>query len=77
MYFAWIYFHEHEKPKYFVWINSGENSINSRNFIHAKFVRLNNAIRERSLTLFEKQLPYLIQTDRGAVLKLNNFFLLG
>ena len=41
-----------------------------------KFARLNNVIRQQSLTLFEKQLAYLIQTDRGAVLKLNNFFLL-
>ena len=40
-----------------------------------KFVRLNNVIREQPLTLFEKQLAYLIQTDRGAVLKLSSFFL--
>ena len=36
MLFAWIYFHEHQKPKYFAWIIFGEKSINSRNFIHAK-----------------------------------------
>ena len=30
-----------------------------------KFVSLNNVIHERSLTLFEKQLADLIQTDRG------------
>ena len=41
-----------------------------------KLVRLNNLILERVLTLFEKQLAYFIQTDRGAVLKLNSFFLL-
>ena len=41
-----------------------------------KFVRLNNVIRQRFLTLFENQLAYFIQTDRGAVLKLNSFFLL-
>ena len=32
-------------------------------------------MRERSLTLFEEQLVYLIQTDRSTVLKLNSFFL--
>ena len=41
-----------------------------------KFARLNNVIHERSLTLFEKQLAYLIQTDRGAVLKLSSLFFL-
>ena len=40
-----------------------------------KFVRLSNRIRQRSLTLSEKQLAYLLQTDRGAVLKLSSFFL--
>ena len=40
-----------------------------------KFVPLSNVIRERSLTLFEKQLAYLMQTEKGAVLKLNSFFL--
>ena len=42
-----------------------------------KFVRLNNVILQRFLTLFENQLAYFIQTDRGAVLKLNSFFLLA
>ena len=42
-----------------------------------KFARLNNVIHDRSLTLFEKQLAYLIQTDGGSVLKLNSFFLLN
>ena len=40
MYFAWIYFHEKQKPKYFAWINFGEKSTNSRNFIHAKICPL-------------------------------------
>ena len=40
-----------------------------------KFVHLNNVLRERSLTLFEKELAYLIQNERGAVLKLSSFFL--
>ena len=76
MYFAWIHFHEHQKPKYFAWINIGEMSINLQNFIRAKICRLkHNVIPEQSLTLIEKQLAYLIQTDRGAVLKLNSVFL--
>ena len=39
-YFAWTYFHGYQKPKYFAWINFGEKSINSRNFIHAKICPL-------------------------------------
>ena len=40
MYFAWIYFHKHKKPKYFARINFGEKSINSQNFIQAKICPL-------------------------------------
>ena len=33
-------FSQTPKPKYFAWINFGEKSINSRNFIHAKICPL-------------------------------------
>ena len=33
-------FHEHQKPKYFAWINFGEKSLNSQTFIHAKICPL-------------------------------------
>ena len=76
IYFAWIYFHEHQGPKYFPWINFGEKSKNSRNFIYVKVCPLGQRNAWAILILFDKQLGYLIQTNRDAVLKLNSFFLL-
>ena len=76
MYFAWICFRERQGPKYFAWINFGEGSKDSRNFMYVRVCPLGQRNAWVILILFDKQLGYLIQTNRDAVLKLNSSFLL-
>ena len=70
MYVAWIYFHEHQKPKYFASINFGEKSVNSRTSIHAKICPL----KQRNTWT----IPYLIWEIISLLntnWQLNSFFL--
>ena len=65
MYYACIYFHERQKPKYFAWINFDKKPINSRNFIHAKICLSKQRNTWTIPYLIWETISWLNTTDRG------------